>query len=329
MSDTSPSVLIVRLDAIGDAVAAVPLLQALAAKGVVPAVVLGPHSAGVLRATAHPIVAAFAQREDSAKNRAAIRRFAGSLRQNRYDCALIASEDPAAYRLARDAGIPTRIGFENGMGKPLKTLWVRAMCTQTVYRSAGLDPAAPHKCEVLFKLAAPLLGRTIPSRNAAELRSFLVEGAATPDPRVLMQITDKWQRLGARDDDVAQLARRITDLAPARFVGAHTERRAVERFTAQTGIAVETFEDVAPWKEAIAAAKAVVAPDSGAIHLSGMTGVRTVAVYAAPRFELQSARWAPWASPYRAIKMTGAWPTAAADALGELLESGSVHPLSR
>jgi hypothetical protein len=50
-----------------------------------------------------------------------------------------------------------------------------------------------------------------------------------------------------------------------------------------------------------------------------MTGTPVAVCFAAEDFALQTARWTPWAAPYRAVKMDGSWPLVAVDALGELL----------
>jgi ADP-heptose:LPS heptosyltransferase len=240
------------------------------------------------------------------------------IRAEHYDCALIATEKPQAYRIARDAAIPVRVGFENGWGKPLKTLWVRRMCTETIFRTAGLDARAPHECEVVFKLAHRLMPEAEPPRDAAVLRPMVIDVEPAADERVAIQITDKWERLGACFDDVVELIRRIAASRPVRLIGAQAERALCDRMSATVMLPVDTFDALSGWKTSIAAAKAVVAPDSGAVHVAGMTGTRVVACFAPHEFSLQSARWSPWAAPYRIVKMEGLWPLVAADAL-ELL----------
>ena len=86
-----------------------------------------------------------------------------------------------------------------------------------------------------------------------------------------------------------------------------------------TGIAVESFSDVTPWKAAIAGAAALVTPDSGALHVAGMLGTPTVAVFPPVRdFDLQLARWSPWAAPFRAVRADGDWPARVVSGLQEL-----------
>lgn len=325
MALSSPSVLLVRLDAIGDALAMTPLVEALRERDIPVSAVLRPVNAHAFAkgTFAETIVANFRQRDESAENRRLIAAAAGELR-GRFTHALIATEDPAGYRLAYAAGIRNRIGFENGWGKPLKTLWVRRLCTQTVYRTAGLDPRAPHECRVIFELGRTLLNTDAqPTRDVDVLRRLVVDGDVEPDARIALQVTDKWERLGASLGDLVELARRMAARRTIRYIASAAENAFAERFRSAAGVEVESFEALAPWKFAIASAKALVAPDSGALHVAGMTGTPTIAAYQPVRmFASQTARWAPWAAPYRRVAIEDAWQIVAADALEDLL-SGS------
>ncbi len=307
MPDTSPSVLIVRLDAIGDALALTPLVAALRARGCGVGIVLRTVNAQVFAPGAFDRIHV----EDGARALAAFG----------YTHALVATEDPRGYKLAAAARIPVRIGFDNGWGKPLKTLWVRRICTRTVRRTAGLDARAPHEAAVLYELGRSVLGPVAePSRDPRVLRPLVMESDPPADSRVVLQVTDKWERLGAPLSGLTDLAARIAARHGLRAIAAARESPYADRFSAATGIPVERFTALSPWKAAIAAARVVVAPDSGALHVAGMTGTPTVALFAAtPEFRLQSARWAPWAAPHRIVAMDGAWPTVAADAVGDLL----------
>jgi ADP-heptose:LPS heptosyltransferase len=304
--NSSPSVLIVRLDAIGDALALVPLLAALRERGARIDIVLSQKNAG-----------AFSK---SAVDRVYVEEpgLGARLAKNAYDYALVATEDASGYRLARESGAPTRIGFQNGWGKPLKSLWARLLLTRTVYRTAGLDPRAPHECQVLFRLGSDITGASAISRDAGMLRTFVVDTRPPRDERVVMQITDKWQRLGAARKEVADLARDLKQRHPMRFIAAESEREYAQRLAADAEISVEYFRELGPWKEAIASARAVVAPDSGAVHVAGMTGTPAVAAFGKKHFALQTGRWSPWAAPYKLVEISGDWPNAAGTALDEL-----------
>jgi ADP-heptose:LPS heptosyltransferase len=308
--NSSPSVLIVRLDAIGDALALVPLLASLRERGSRIDVVLSQKNAG-----------AFSK---SAVDRVYVEEpgLGERLSRNAYDYALVATEDASGYRLARASGAPVRAGFQNGWGKPLKSLWARALLTRTVYRTAGLDPEAPHECQVLFQLGAGIAPARI-SRDAKLLRRFVVDHEPSPDGRVVVQVTDKWQRLGASAAGLVTLVREVHQRYPTRFVAAETERGFAQRVAVDAGIPIEYFRELGPWKDAIASAKAVVAPDSGAVHVAGMTGTPVVAAFAKEHFALQTGRWSPWAAPYRLVKIERNWAVSVRDALESLSSSAS------
>ncbi len=322
MAQTSPSVLVIRLDAIGDALALTPLLAALRKRGIPVDLVMRPGNADVFSTRAARTIerAPFALRSSSPENLRAIARFGAGLRKNGYTHVLVATEDPGGYRLARAIGAPERIGFVNGWGKPFKTIWAGSMLTRRIVRTAGLDPRAPHECQVLWQLGRGLLGDVPIPRDPAILAPLLLEHDVSRGTRVAFQVTDKWDRLGIDFSRVVQALQSTASICDVRAIAAATESAYADRVAHASGIEVERFAELLPWKEAIAKAGAIVAPDSGALHVAGMVGTPTVAVFPLTReFALQTARWSPWAAPYRIVPADGNWPEAAAAALSELL----------
>jgi ADP-heptose:LPS heptosyltransferase len=318
MPQTSPRILVVRLDAIGDALALTPLLAAFRERAFAVDVVLSQRNVDAFsnQAARRRLIAPFALRDSGRANLEAVRRFGAQLRVEEYTHALVATEDLAGYRLAEATGPPVRVGFANGWGKPLKTLWIRSLLTRTLYRSAGLDARAPHECEVLFRLGETLLGPdAAPTRDASRLRPLVLDRDPVPDARIAFQVTDKWERLNIAFDEVVALARRLRGI---RALASAREAAYADAFASATGIAVERFDGIEPWKEAIAAARALVAPDSGALHVAGMVGTPTVAIFPPSRdLALQSVRWSPWAAPSRIVVASNGWPGRAAVALAE------------
>lgn len=327
MPQSSPSVLLIRLDAIGDALALAPLLAALRERDVPVDLVLTERNRDALAmgAVRDRFIAPFTLRDESKINRAVISAFGSELRANDYTHVLIATEDPGGYRLARATRAKHRIGFENGWGKPLKTLWIRSLLTKTIVRTAGLDENAPHECEVLFALGTSLLEPgAVPTHDLAQLRPMVLDRDPTPDTRVAFQVTDKWERLGIAFDDVVACALAIPD---ARFIASSNERGYAERFAGRVKATIDYFDSLEPWKAAIASAQALVAPDSGALHVAGMTGTPAVAIFPPqPNLALQTARWHPWAAPYRIIEARPGWGTKVSQALDDLMLSCRMHP---
>ncbi len=322
MPEVSPSVLIIRLDAIGDALALTPLLAAFRRHAFSVDVVLQPENADVFSTLAarEIVIARFALRSSARSNLAAIEKLGEGLQRRAYSHVLVATEDPGGYRLAAAVGAPVRVGFVNAGGKPLKNFWTARLLTHTIARSAGLDLSAPHECQVLFELGAPLLRGEGPTRDLADLRPLVLEREPEPDDRIAIQITDKWERLGVDIADVVDLIRRAGEYGDLHLLSSQREAPYAQRIADATGHAVSFFAELAPWKSAIAAATAVVTPDSGALHVAGMTGTPVVAIFAPQRqYALQVARWAPWAAPHRIVQSLDGWPARATEALAQLV----------
>jgi ADP-heptose:LPS heptosyltransferase len=327
MPETSPSVLVIRLDGIGDALALAPLLAAFASAGIPVDAVFCAANAAVFtpKAVRHVDIARWHLRSSSAEDSAAVRAFGRELAERRYTHVLVATEDPSGYRLAEAAGIPNRIGFDNGWGKPLKTVWVRSLLTRTIYRAAGLDRDKHHECEVLFQLANGLVPESMPTTDPGRLRPLLLAGVPVADARVAFQVTDKWERLGLSLAQVAvafRAARAVADVVP---IASATEPKYAAAFESITETRVERFDTVPSWEAAIASHRAIVAPDSGAVHVGGTVGTPVVAVFPEADFDLQVARWHPWAAPYRAIRAAGEWPQNVGADLAALLETSGTR----
>ncbi|HYL27017.1 MAG TPA: glycosyltransferase family 9 protein [Candidatus Nitrosotalea sp.] len=321
MPEVSPSVLIIRLDGIGDALALTPLVATLRRRGVPVDIVLRRENAGIFssRALRAETIAALALRSSSKSNLAAIERLGAELRERAYTHVLVATEDPGGYRLARAVGAPVRAGFADPWGKPLKALWTRGLLTDSIYRSAGLDRRGPHECEALFALGSSLTGAERPTRDLAELRPLVLEREPEPDERVAVQITAKYERLGIRLEEVVELIRRLETSSELHLLSARREASYAQRIADATGLRVTYFDALEPWKEAIAGAAAIVTPDSGALHVAGMLGTPVVAIFPPHRdYALQVARWAPWAAPHRVVRADAGWPLRAGDALASL-----------
>ncbi|MBV9719785.1 MAG: glycosyltransferase family 9 protein [Candidatus Eremiobacteraeota bacterium] len=322
MPEVSPSVLIIRLDGIGDAVALTPLLAALRRRSIPVDIVLRDSNGGIFasRAARSIVMAPFALRNDSRSNRNLIAMFGHELASRQYSHVLVPTEDPAGYRLAAAVGAPVRIGFADPWGKPLKAIWGRRLLSRSVYRSAGLDPRGPHECEVLFTLGESLLGDESPTSDVAELRPLLLEREPDPGHRIAVQITDKWERIGIPVEHVCELLFQLREYRALQLLCAARESEYANRIAAASQLAIDYFDALEPWKEAIAAAPLIVTPDSGALHVAGMTGTPVVAIFPPQReYALQIARWAPWAAPHRIVRADGGWQRRATDAVAQLL----------
>ena len=321
MPQSSPPVLIIRLDGIGDALALTPLLAALRAREIVADLVLGTNNAALFTPAAarHVEIAPFALRSSTPANLAMIRSFAARLAPHEYGAILVPTEDPGGYRLARAVGAPARIGFANGWGKPFKTLWARSLLTTTLYRPAGLGSRGRHECQVLFELGRSIVGDASPTRDPEMLRPLLLDHAFDRDERVAVQVTQRWERFGVAARALARFLQSLAGSARIRPISSAAESGFADAVEQASGVRVERYAFLQPWKESIAQARVLVAPDSGAIHVAGMLGTPAVALFPPQRrLDLQIARWHPWAAPYRIVTIESDWQERARVALDTL-----------
>ena len=287
-------VLLVRLDGIGDALVCTPLLEALRAAGHEVGIALSDRNAGIFVRDAfvatHVLERIPWPRHGSTP--ASRERAEAEIAGARYDVALIASEEPEAYTLAR--GIGERVGFTTGWAKPLKTLWVRGRLTRTVARAASVARTRRHEAITMFRLGEGLVAGD-PSDDARALRRWVAGSAAAPQRRgIVVQLGEKWRTSGVGDEVLRQMIDSLRS-RDARYIAAPAERAALAvRFPEIALTAPATTRD---WVAAIDAAAAVVSVDTGAAHCAGMLGVPVVDVFPDAQADAQIRRWRPWASP--------------------------------
>jgi ADP-heptose:LPS heptosyltransferase len=286
-------VLLVRLDGIGDALVCTPLIAALRTAGHDVGLALSDRNAAVFAsetATATHVLERipWPRHGSTTASRAQAE---AEIAAQRYDVALIASEEPEAYELA--APVPRRVGFTTGWAKPFKSAWIKRRLTTVIRRAATVRGADAHEAEIMLRLGRDLAAAPA-ERDALRLRRLIAGSAPVPERRgVLVQLGAKWRALGIADAVLRRLTAMLHERG-ARFIAAPNERDAVQAaFPALTIDAPPTTRD---WIARVDAAAALVSPDTGAAHLAGMIGVPVVDVFADAHFDAQTRRWRPWAS---------------------------------
>jgi ADP-heptose:LPS heptosyltransferase len=311
-------VLLVRLDGIGDALVCTPLIAALREGGHDLGLALSDRNAAIFAAgtavATHVLERIpWPQHGSTPASRA---RADAEIAAQRYDVALIASEEPEAYELA--APVPRRIGFTTGWAKPFKSAWIARRVTTAVRRAATVRGADAHEAEIMYRLGRELVSAP-PERDAAHLRPWITGPAPLPQRSgLLVQLGPKWTALGLADAVLQRLASALRERG-ARFIAAPGERDAMRaRFPT---LAIDAPPATREWIATIDAAAALVSPDTGASHLAGMIGVPVVDVFPDAGFDAQTRRWRPWASSsivVRAGELAKAPETLIAQALDAL-----------
>ena len=344
MASSVRRVLLVRLDGLGDALACIPALEGLrreypdASFGAV----CSPSNAALFSRLRTERVHIYDGRDSEAA-------LVAELRALKYTDALIATEEPAGYRLARESGAVRRAGFWHRFEKTFKSLWQYAQVTDAVYRAAAWVAQPEHEVVAMYRLAERLGARPPIPDDAFALRVWIdasPEGAI-PNGRSALgwQIAPKLTSGGWGPDALAALAaaahaaspfERIVFLCAPRDQG--LARSVMEHlphgFVAAGNAVLAPPADLPQWLGAIASAGALVTPDTGAAHAAGMLGVPVVDLFDPARFEQLSRQWRPWAAPSCCIIKPQFMNDAdAADlgalvgaALAELSESAGVAP---
>jgi len=297
---TISKILIVRLDGIGDALVCTPLIAALRDAGHAVGMALSDRNRdifapGVLYAR-HVLDRIPWPRHGSTAESTRIAR--ARIEAAGYEVALIASEEPEAYALAR--GIPQRVGFTTGWAKPLKSLWVRRKLTRRVKRAATIGGERAHEAQIIFRLAEGLglHGEAAPTRDPARLRPLILADPPPPGEHIVVQLGQKWAAIGL---DPATAGTIVSALAArgAQLVASRAEQADAAQVSA--GAAFIVCRDLAQWKRVIGGARLVVTPDTGAAHLAGMLGIPVIDCFPDADAPAQIARWHPWAAPYTAF----------------------------
>lgn len=307
----SPTILLVRLDGLGDALVCIPALEGLRRSfpGAQFGAVCSPANAALFSKQMVDQIYVY----ERARNEAVV---CADLRSAHYTHALIATEEPAGYRIAHASRATRRAGFWHRFEKTFKSLWQLMQVTDAVYRPAAWVDEPEHEVAAIYRLAQRLgAAQPIPS-DPATLRAWIdvAQGDERADgPRTLaFQITPKltaqgWDMRALASFAVAALDasgfERIIFLASAsdeelaRSIMEHIRRDDV----ASGRVALAPPGPMRTWMASISSAGALITPDTGAAHAAGILGVPVVDLFDAERFEQLSCQWRPWAAPSRCI----------------------------
>jgi ADP-heptose:LPS heptosyltransferase len=296
-------VLLVRADGIGDALACAPLVAALRDGGHTVSAVMGTGNRDIFAPRTFEAVHVLERipwpRHGSTPD--SIRRALAEVRAARYDVALIASEEIEAFAFARDARIPERAGFVNGFEKPLKTLQVRSLLTRAIVRPASATRVREHEVQTLFRLGTGLTNESAATTDPQRLRSLILEEPVAPSGSIVLQVSRKLAKDGLDIATYVALARELAERGE-RVVALGDDGDAVAEVARGGGAEARSDLLAAQWRAAIAGARAIVTPDSGAAHVAGMLGVPCVDCFpsrAATPHDI--VRWRPWLPPYRTV----------------------------
>ncbi len=309
-------ILVVRLDGIGDALACTPLIAALRSAGHELGIALTQRNAAVFARATFAWTHVLRRRSWPAHGHAPsdVETTVTAAQLIGYDLALVASEEPDAYVLARRSA-KRSVGFINGWEKPLKSLATRRNLDRAIVRSASAKRAREHEVETLFRLGEGLHGEAMPPRDPARLSGLVVDvdgggvSARAANAPIAVQLGPKWAKVGIERAQLGGIVRQLRVLGPVRLLVSGEEAgeiRALREFLddAETidATVFDGDEGMRAWKRAIAEARVLVSTDTGAAHVAGMTGTACVDLFPdVPWVRAEIVRWEPWAAPHTCL----------------------------
>jgi ADP-heptose:LPS heptosyltransferase len=303
---TGESILLIRLDGVGDAALCVPALEGLARA--YPDARFGalcsPANATLFSRRVHRVHVWRAGSDIS------------SLRDELSSCgytkALVATEEVAGYQFAQLAGARERAGFWHRLHKPFKSLWQRMRLTAAVYRPAVTPRLPEHEVETLYRLAQALGAREPAPADAGTLRRWLnleaSDSARSVGGALGFQISAKLLTGGVGPSSLSAIIAGTTSaLAEQRVVllSASSDealatalQEGVRRMLPGVEVVAATSLGLPQWLGIVDALGTLVTPDTGAAHVAGMLGKSVVDLFDARDFERMSAQWRPWAGSW-------------------------------
>lgn len=318
------SILLVRLDGVGDAALCIPALEGM--RRTFPAASFG----AVCSVANAPLFSGNVEHVHVYTEDLAVAEFGAQLQAQRYTRAIVATEEVAGYKLARLSGAPLRAGFWHGLQKPFKSIWQRAQLSAPVYRPAAWTRSPEHEVATMYRLAQALGAMPpVPSENAY-LRTWLQieqsEYAQVAAGALGFQISPKLLTGGWGPTGLAQLVSVTLEISgfdrAVLLASAQDENLAcsvVERLPPATrGLArvdVMASLPLPRWLGVLDRVAALVTPDTGAAHVAGMLGSRVIDLFDEPDFDRLSQQWHPWAGESRCL-VKPAWSAGVEIALG-------------
>ncbi|MBC5825724.1 MAG: glycosyltransferase family 9 protein [Candidatus Eremiobacteraeota bacterium] len=297
--------LLVRLDGLGDALACVPALEGLRqfCPGTQFGAVCSPANVDLFSSRMTQVFVY----GGSASVPATMER----IRSACYTHALVATEEPAGYRIARESGAKRRAGYWHRFEKSFKSLWQYAQLTDPVYRPAAWSKNPEHEVETIYRLAEKFGARPPAPTDTRELSQWLNvggdEASQTFGGALGVQISPKlmadgwgpasWAAVVAQVMEASGLGR-CALLAPSsdlRLAQAVHERLP-QRLRLSGAASVAIFDSLAAWLGTIAALRVLITPDTGAAHAAGMLGTPVVDLFSPQRWSQLSRQWRPWAA---------------------------------
>jgi len=305
-------VLMVRLDRVGDLICSTPFITTVKRSmsgGRLDVLVTG-YTAEVL--AGHPEVdRIIVWPQEKERRRSKIT----ELRAENYDLVVALSPISSAYRTAGQIRAPLRAGmiYSRRLGARLMCrVWLTHRLILPVEEWLAQGGKIPHEVEQTLMLAEFLgcaepcdrLSLPVSPQSESWAADFLGGGEAP----IGIPLARRWLAEGWKVADLAELIRALlAAFGQDRWLlttGAGEESMAAAIIPSLDSTRIISAAGVgfAHWAALLGRCKAVVSPDTGAVHVAAARGVPVAVVYNHSNYDLNSGQWAPWRVPHRLIR---------------------------
>ena len=311
-------ILLIRLDHMGDAILATPMLEALAQKypeAEITCIVSSrsypvfEHDSRIARKVIFDLPQA---------SRPQKREMASWVRQERFDLVISLTEKFWAAMWSLYSGSQIRIGFDAGLYMPLHMLWRRPSFTHHIRTENNPFVLSPfHEVERYMQLihplgitdpAGPLTVRTDPSAPSWAAERWAALNLPTDAIPIGFHFSAVWGGEGWSQGVQSQIIRELL-ARDERVVVIGTAGPGEAELLAQLadelpGDRFHLFQAMtfSQWVELARRLRVYLSVDTGAVHIAAAAGVPTLAVFPDKCFAHKSTRWHPWGVPYRVLQ---------------------------
>jgi len=318
-----PSILLLRLERIGDLVMALDAVRAvrLLAPEATIDLVVGSWNEGLARLVGGIDRVETLDARWLARGAGGVgwRQLVGRARQwrrRRYDLAINFEGDVRSHALLAVSGAPTRVGFEMAGGGPLLTVrvphdpkrHVADNALRLVAAAFGLDEAA--LCEKAAQAGVLRQGLTPPADARAHAARLLAASGVRvgTDAGPLVGLHASGGREVKQWDlgRLAEVGRRLVEVRGAQLVltGSEGDRPVVDRLRTSLGAGLPVVDlsgshDVVVMAAVLERLALFVTPDTGPMHLADAVGTPLVAIHGPS----DPARWGPRSSGARVVRV--------------------------
>ncbi|MDQ7824161.1 MAG: glycosyltransferase family 9 protein [Candidatus Eremiobacteraeota bacterium] len=308
------NIAVVRLDALGDTILTIPLLDSL--RKLVPGarivVIASPRGYPALK-DSHSVDEVLVI-EPGELTWTRMRTVAGQLRERNIALSINVTEKLGGYLIPFMAPVPARIGFNPGFIQPVKECICQALLTHKIhYMNDPSRPGGEHEIERQHRLLEPLGGEGSPGpyriaideehgKWAREFLGAACGGAAVP---VALHLSNKWLDDGGSDDFLRILAGELQKMSHLVLTYGPAEKAWAEPFAASLGQErLTVFHDPSylRWASVLSLTKALVTMDTSAGHVAAGVSLPVVDVFPSLYFAHCTERWHPWRVAHRLVE---------------------------